>query len=101
MKKAFINFHELSFAKNCARPEIAPLTVLAIKRGLLCNFTKTLEGCHFKGHSATGLTFSITFWKSSKIYLYSLLKNIFKIPISGLNKKVFLKFCLIFKGPPF
>ena len=33
-------FQGLSVARNCLRPEIAPLTILAIKRGLLCNFEK-------------------------------------------------------------
>ena len=33
-------FQGLSVARNCLRPETAPLTILAIKRGLLCNFAK-------------------------------------------------------------
>ena len=61
MKKAFfINFHGLSVAKNCLTPETALLTTLAIKRGLSCNFTKTLYGRHFLRHSGTGSKFSIT-----------------------------------------
>ena len=40
-------FQELSVAKSCLRPETAPLTILAIKRGLLCKFAK-----NFKGHKA-------------------------------------------------
>ena len=39
-RRFFINFQGLSVAKNCLRPEMAPLTILAIKRGLLCNFSK-------------------------------------------------------------
>ena len=35
-------FQGLSVARNCLRPETAPLTILAIKRGLLCNFKKVL-----------------------------------------------------------
>ena len=50
----------VSVARNCLRPKTAPLTVLAIKRGLLCNFVKTFRVRHFIGHSATDLKFSIT-----------------------------------------
>ena len=46
-------FQGLSVARNCLRPETAPLTILAIKRGLLCNFAKNFKGCHFMGHSGT------------------------------------------------
>ena len=60
LKTFFINFQGLSVAKNCLRPETASLPTLAIKRGLLCNFLKTLKGRHFMGHSGTGLKFSIT-----------------------------------------
>ena len=31
-------FQGLYAARNCLRPKTAPLTVLAIKRGILCNF---------------------------------------------------------------
>ena len=54
-KKYFSWFSWLSFARNCLRPETALLTVLAIKRGLLCNFAKPLMGHHFVGHSGTDL----------------------------------------------
>ena len=37
-------FHRLSVARNCLRPETVLLTILAIKRGLLCNFVKTFKG---------------------------------------------------------
>ena len=37
-------FHGLSVARNGLRPGTASLDTLAIKIGLLCNFTK-----HFKG----------------------------------------------------
>ena len=53
-------FQGLSVARNCLRPKTAPLTILAIKRGLLCNFAKTFKGRHFRGQSITGLKFSIT-----------------------------------------
>ena len=56
----FFNFEGLSVTNNCLRPETAPLTILAIKNGLLCNFTKTLKDPRFMGHSGTGLKFSIT-----------------------------------------
>ena len=38
---------------SAARNYPAPLTMLAIKRGLLCNFAKNFKGRHFKGHSGT------------------------------------------------
>ena len=38
--KFFINSQGLSVAKNCYRPETAPLNMLAITRELLCNFTR-------------------------------------------------------------
>ena len=53
-------FQGLSVARNCLRRETAPLTILAIKRGLSCNFAKKFKGRHFMGHSSTGLKFSIT-----------------------------------------
>ena len=31
----------------------APSIILAIKRGLLCNFAKIFKGGHFMGHSGT------------------------------------------------
>ena len=46
-------FQGLSVARNCLRPETAPLTILAIKRGHLCNFSKNFKGWHFVGHSGT------------------------------------------------
>ena len=53
-------FQGLSVARNCLRPETAPLTILAIKRGLLCNFAKNFKGRHFMEQSSTGLKFSFT-----------------------------------------
>ena len=53
-------FQGLSVARDCLRPETAPLTVLAIKRGLLCDFAKTFRSRHFMGRSATDLKFSVT-----------------------------------------
>ena len=53
-------FQGLSVARNCLRPETAPLTVLAINRELLCNFVKTFKGPHFMGHIGMDLKFLIT-----------------------------------------
>ena len=53
-------FQGLSVARNCLTPETAPLTVLALKRGIFCNYAKTFRGRHFPGHSGTDLKFSIT-----------------------------------------
>ena len=44
-KAFFINFQGFSVAKNCLKLETVFLTILTIKRGLLCNFAKTLKGC--------------------------------------------------------
>ena len=53
-------FRRFSVARNCLRPKTVPLTIMAIKRGLLCNFAKTFQSCHFMGQSSTGLKFSVT-----------------------------------------
>ena len=48
MQKAFFMiFQELSVSRNCLRHETAPLTILAIKRGVLCSFAKILKGSHW------------------------------------------------------
>ena len=52
-------FQGLAVARNRLRPETAPLTVLAIKRGLLCNLAENFRGRHFVGHSSTDWKFSI------------------------------------------
>ena len=52
-------FQGLSVARNYLRPETEPLTILAIKRRLLCNFAKKFKGPHFIGQSSTGLKSSI------------------------------------------
>ena len=52
-------FQGLSVPRNYLRSETAPLTVLAIKRRLLCNFEETFKG-HFMGHSGTDLKVLIT-----------------------------------------
>ena len=81
-------------------PETAPLTILAIKRGLLYNFTKTFKGRHFMAQSSTGLKFSIAILnsKSSKLALHSFLENMSKKPNLDLKKRGhFFKFCFMFK----
>ena len=42
---------------SVARNYLAPSTILAIKRGLLCNLAKSFKGCHFMGHS--GMDFQL------------------------------------------
>ena len=59
-------FQGLSVARNCLRPETVPLTILAIKRGLLCNFAKNFKGRHFMGHSGTDFQLLLNS-KSSKL----------------------------------
>ena len=59
-------FQGFSVARNCLRPETAPLTILAIKRGLLCNFAKNFKGRHFMGHSGTDFQLLLNS-KSSKL----------------------------------
>ena len=57
-------FQEISVARNYP----APSTILAIKRGLLCNFAKNFKGRHFIGHS--GMDFqSLLSYKSLKLPL--------------------------------
>ena len=71
-KSLFIIFHQLLVVKYCLRPEIASLTILGVKRGLSCNFAKTLKDRHFTGHSSRDSKFSITTCKSSKLSSASL-----------------------------
>ena len=42
-------FQGISVARNYP----APSNMLAIKRGLLCNFANDFKGRHFMGHSGT------------------------------------------------
>ena len=60
LKAFFIIFQELSVARNYLRLETVPLTILAIKRGLLGNFAKTLKDRHFLRHRGMDLEFAIT-----------------------------------------
>ena len=56
----FLIFQGISVARNCLRPETAPVARLSNKGGLLRNFAKTLKGRHFMGHRVADLTFSMT-----------------------------------------
>ena len=71
-KAFFIIFQGFSVARNCLRPETAPLTILAIKRRLFCNFAKTLKSFYFMGHSGTQ-----SFKKMSKIPISNLIEEAF------------------------
>ena len=57
-------FQGISVARNYP----APSTILAIKRGLLCNFAKNFKGRHFMGHSGTDFQLLLNS-KSSKLPL--------------------------------
>ena len=70
-------FQELSVARSCLRPETATLTILAIKRGLLCDFAKT-----FMGHSGTDFQLLLI------LNLQNFLRQSFKKYVN-----YFLKFC--------
>ena len=52
-----MTFQELLVAKKFSRLSPASITILAIKKGRLYNFSKTLSGHHFMGRSRTGLKF--------------------------------------------
>ena len=88
-KKYFSSFskclHKLFHLDWHWNTETASLTMLAIKRGLLCNFTKHLKGCHCIWHSGRSLKLKLLLTsKSSKLSLHSLLKNMSKIAILDL-----------------
>ena len=55
-------FQGISVARNYH----APSTILAIKKGLLCNFAKDFKGRHFMGHSGTDFQLLLNS-KSSKL----------------------------------
>ena len=57
-----MTFQGISVARNYP----APSPILAIKRGLLCNFAKPFKGRHFMGHSSTDFHLLLNS-KSSKI----------------------------------
>ena len=95
-KAFFITCQVFSVARNCLRPETISLTILAIKKCLLCNLTNTLNGYHFMGHSGMDLwNFQLLLIsKSSKVSSPSFLKILSKIPILDLNKRVFFQILL-------
>ena len=76
-------FQGISVARNCP----APLTILAIKRGLLCNFAKKFKGRHFMGHSGTDFQLLLNS-KSSKLPLIVFFK---KLLILNLKKEPFFQ----------
>ena len=81
-------FQGLSVARNCLRPETAPLTILAIKRGPLCNFAKKLSAAILWDKAARIWTFQLLLnSKSSRLSLHSLLKIMAKITIMALKKR--------------
>ena len=95
-KTFFITCQVFSVARNCLRPETISLTILAIKKCLLCNLTNTLNGYHFMRHSGMDLwNFQLLLIsKSSKVSSPSFLKILSKIPILDLNKRVFFQILL-------
>ena len=79
-KAFFNNFQELSVAKSCLRPATW-FSISAIKRGLFIkSFLLNIVARVWKFQL-------LLIWKSSKLSLYSLLKNMLKIPILDLNKR--------------
>ena len=76
-------FQGIPVARNCP----APLTILAIKRGLLCNFAKKFKGRHFMGHSGTDFQLLLNS-KSSKLPLIVFFK---KLLILNLKKEPFFQ----------
>ena len=53
-------FQGILVARHCLALETGPSTVLAIKRGLLCNFAKNFRDHYFMGYSSMDLKFSVT-----------------------------------------
>ena len=76
-------FQGIPVARNCP----APLTILAIKRELLCNFAKKFKGRHFMGHSGTDFQLLLNS-KSSKLPLIVFFK---KLLILNLKKEPFFQ----------
>ena len=76
-------FQGISVARNCP----APLTILAIKKALLCNFAKKFKGHHFMGHSGTDFQLLLNS-KSSKLPLIVFFK---KLLILNLKKEPFFQ----------
>ena len=88
------------FFKGFQLPEIvsaetAPLSILTIKRGPLCNFGKTFMRHHFRGQSSMDLKFSITIeFYILKSFFGSLLENF--EPILDLKQGVFFFLILLY-----
>ena len=87
-KHLFMIFQGLSVARNYFRPEAAPLTKLASKRGLCVMLHTILRAAILWDKTARVWNFQLLLnFKSSKLYLHSLLKNMSKIPIFDLKKR--------------
>ena len=88
------------FFKGFQLPEIvsaetAPLSILTIKRGPLCNFGKAFIRHHFMGQSSMDLKFSITIeFYILKSFFGSLLENF--EPILDLKQGVFFFLILLY-----
>ena len=90
-------FQGLSVDRNCLRPETTSLTMLAIKKGLLCNFAKTFNILLDKIARVWNFQLLLNS-KSLKLSLHSLLKNMSKTSMGVLKKEtIFFKFCLCSK----
>ena len=88
-KHFFMISQVLSVTRNSLRLETAPLTILTIKRGLLCNFAKKLVIILLKKAARVWNFQLLLNSKSSKLSLHSLLKNMSIIPNLGLKKRCF------------
>ena len=87
-------FQGLSVTRNCLRTETAPLTILAIKRGLFCNYTKAFKGHHFVGQNSTGLKFSITIeFYIFKTFFAQSFKKYVKNTYFGPKKRGYFSLC--------
>ena len=93
----------LSVTRNSLRLETAPLTILTIKRGLLCNFAKKIKGRYFIEESSTGLIFSITIeFQIFKTFIAKSFKKYVNNTYFGPEEKMlFFKFSFMLKLLPF
>ena len=83
-------FQGFSVARNCS----APLTIMDIKRGFLCNFIKNFRCRHCMGYSGTHFQL---LWNSPSSKPFTIVfKRMFKIPILDLKQRgYFSNFALI------
>ena len=98
-KKYFWWFFKGFHLPEIVLPETAPITILTIKIGLLCNFSKTFKGRNFMDIVAKIWKFQ--FW-IFKTFFAQPFKNMLKIPILGLMERgEYFTFGFIFKKSPF